>query len=125
MMKTLGLVRELRGSRFKLLEAEVPAELLRKASRSHGIGIRPDQKELWMCDVFHDRTYVFDLSAEPPKQTHSIEMKGGGYWMCFSPDGNRLGRRNSRAKRKCQCQNNKPGCATPHLSGNMKETRQQ
>lgn len=67
--------------------ADVPAELLRTASRSHGIGIRPDQKELWMCDVYHDRTYVFDLTVAPPKQTETILMKGGGYWMCFSPDG--------------------------------------
>jgi YVTN family beta-propeller protein len=69
------------------VEAEVPAELLRTASRSHGLGIRPDQKELWMCDVYHDRTYVFDLTTDPPKQTDTIVMKGGGYWICFSPDG--------------------------------------
>lgn len=69
------------------VEAEVPAELLHTTSRSHGIGLTPDEKELWMCDVFHDRTYVFDLSVEPPKQVATIEMKGGGYWMCFSPDG--------------------------------------
>jgi YVTN family beta-propeller protein len=69
------------------VEAEVPAEMLRKASRSHGIGLRPDQKELWMCDVYHDRTYVFDLTVDPPKQTETLIMKGGGYWMCFSPDG--------------------------------------
>jgi YVTN family beta-propeller protein len=71
------------------VEAEVPAELLRVASRSHGIGLRPGEKELWMCDVFHDRTYVFDLTADPPRQTHTIAMKGGGYWMSFSPDGKR------------------------------------
>jgi YVTN family beta-propeller protein len=71
------------------VEAEVPEELLRKASRSHGIGLTNDEKELWMCDVYHDRTYVFDLTTEPPKQTHTIFMKGGGYWMCFSPDGKR------------------------------------
>ena len=69
------------------VEADVPEDQLRKASRSHGIGLRPDAKELWMCDVFHDRTYVFDLATEPPKQVASIVMKGGGYWMCFSPNG--------------------------------------
>jgi YVTN family beta-propeller protein len=69
------------------VEAEVPEELLRKASRSHGIGLRPDEKELWMCDVFHDRTYVFDNTVEPPKQVATIVMKGGGYWIAFSPDG--------------------------------------
>lgn len=71
------------------VEADVPAELLRTASRSHGIGLTPDQKEIWMCDVFHDRTYVFDVTAEPPRQVATIVMQGGGYWMCFSPDGKR------------------------------------
>ncbi len=69
------------------VEADVPEELLRKASRSHGIALTPDEKELWMCDVFHDRTYVFDLTAEPPRQVASITMQGGGYWLSFSPDG--------------------------------------
>src|SRR4051812_6285279 len=69
------------------VEADVPAELLRTASRSHGVGLSPDEKELWVCDVFHDRTYVFDLTAGPPRQTATITMHGGGYWMCFSPDG--------------------------------------
>lgn len=71
------------------VEAEVPEELLRKASRSHGIALRPGEKELWMCDVFHDRTYVFDLTVEPPAQVATIVMQGGGYWLCFSPDGRR------------------------------------
>jgi YVTN family beta-propeller protein len=71
------------------VEAEVPAELLRTASRSHGIGLRPGEKELWMCDVYHDRTYVFDLTTLPPRQIATIVMKGGGYWMTFSPDGTR------------------------------------
>jgi YVTN family beta-propeller protein len=69
------------------VEVRVPEELLRKASRSHGIALRPGEKELWTCDVFHDRTYVFDLTATPPKQVATLPMKGGGYWMCFSPDG--------------------------------------
>ena len=43
-----------------------------------------------MCDVYHDRTYVFDLTTEPPRQVATIVMKGGGYWMAFSPDGTPL-----------------------------------
>jgi YVTN family beta-propeller protein len=69
------------------VQAEVPEELLRVPSRSHGIGLLPGEKELWMCDVFHDRTYVFDLTTASPKQVASIVMKGGGYWMTFAPDG--------------------------------------
>lgn len=69
------------------VEADVPEDLLRVASRSHGIGLTPDEKEVWMCDVFHDRTYIFDNTVEPPRQVATIVMQGGGYWMCFSPDG--------------------------------------
>ena len=69
--------------------ADIPPELLRTASRSHGIGLRPGEKELWMCDVYHGRTYVFDLTVTPPRQVASIAMRGGGYWMDFSPDGKR------------------------------------
>ncbi len=71
------------------VEATVPEELVRKASRSHGIALRPGEKELWMCDVFHDRTYVFDVTTQPPRQIATVTMKGGGYWMTFSPDGSR------------------------------------
>jgi YVTN family beta-propeller protein len=74
---------------IRRVEAVVPEEVLRTASRSHGIGLRPDEKELWMCDVYHDRTYVFDITVDPPKQIATLVMKGGGYWLCFSPDGKR------------------------------------
>src|SRR5260370_23765082 len=70
------------------VKTEAPEQMVRVPRRRHGIGLRPpDEKELWMCDVYHDRTYVFDLTATPPKQVASIVMKGGGYWMCFGPDG--------------------------------------
>lgn len=69
------------------VEAEVPDELVRKTSRSHGIALTPDERELWTCDVYRDRTYVFDLKVRPPRQIATIEMKGGGYWLCFSPNG--------------------------------------
>jgi YVTN family beta-propeller protein len=36
-----------------------------------------------------DRTYVFDLTTGPPRQVATVVMKGGGYWMAFSPDGTR------------------------------------
>jgi YVTN family beta-propeller protein len=69
------------------VQADVPEELRKTPSRSHGLAVRPDQKELWMCDVHHSRTYVFDLTVDPPKQVAAIEMQGDVYWLCFSPDG--------------------------------------
>ncbi len=71
------------------IEATVPESKLRIASRSHGIALTPDEKEVWMCDVYHDRTYVFDVTVSPPRQKDTIVMKGGGYWLCFSPNGDK------------------------------------
>jgi YVTN family beta-propeller protein len=59
------------------------------ASRSHGIGLRPDQKELWECDVEHHTVHVYDLTGDAPKQTATIPMGGAVYWLTFSPDGKR------------------------------------
>jgi len=56
-------------------------------SRSHGIGIRPDQKELWTCDVNHHQVYVFDISGDIPRQIATIPMGGEVYWLTFTPDG--------------------------------------
>jgi DNA-binding beta-propeller fold protein YncE len=66
---------------------EVPAELAGKSSRSHGLAIRPDQKELWSCDVEHKLVFVHDLTKPEFPQTQVIPMIGRVYWLCFSPDG--------------------------------------
>jgi len=57
------------------------------ASRSHGIGVRPDQRELWECDVEHHEVHVYDLTGDKPKQTTTIPMGAAVYWLTFSPDG--------------------------------------
>jgi YVTN family beta-propeller protein len=57
------------------------------ASRSHGLGIRPDQKELWECDVEHQEVHVYDLAGAAPKQVATIPMGERVYWLTFSPDG--------------------------------------
>ena len=57
------------------------------ASRSHGVGIRPDQKELWECDVEHHDVHVYDLSGEQPKQVATIPIGSQVYWLTFRPDG--------------------------------------
>ncbi|MBI3465705.1 MAG: hypothetical protein HY000_22025 [Planctomycetes bacterium] len=67
--------------------AQLTPEQDKVTSRSHGIGIRPDQKELWECDVEHGLVQVFDLTVEPPKQIATIDMDGKVYWLTFSPDG--------------------------------------
>jgi YVTN family beta-propeller protein len=67
--------------------AELTDAQKKVASRSHGLGIRPDQKEVWACDVEHFVVQVFDITGEKPKQTHTIDMGERSYWLTFSPDG--------------------------------------
>jgi YVTN family beta-propeller protein len=69
----------------------VPAQLAdehrKVASRSHGLAIRPDQKEIWECDVEHHEVHVYDISGEKPKQIATIPIGSQVYWLTFAPDG--------------------------------------
>jgi DNA-binding beta-propeller fold protein YncE len=54
---------------------------------SHGIGLTPNEKELWVCDAFNHRVHIFDATATPPKQVASIEVREEPGWVTFSIDG--------------------------------------
>jgi YVTN family beta-propeller protein len=56
-------------------------------SRSHGIGVTPSGKEVWVCDVGHKFVAVFDVTTSPPCQIARITTKTQPYWLTFSPDG--------------------------------------
>jgi YVTN family beta-propeller protein len=67
--------------------AELTAEQKKVGSRSHGVGVRPDGKEVWTCDVNHFQVQVFDVTGERPKQTHTVPIGTEVYWLTFRPDG--------------------------------------
>jgi YVTN family beta-propeller protein len=69
--------------------AEVSAEVAKKKSRSHGIAVRPDGKEVWECDVEHHEVHVYDVSGDQPRQVATIPMGGSVYWLTFDPDGSK------------------------------------
>jgi hypothetical protein len=54
---------------------------------SHGIGLTPDEKELWLADAFNSRIHVFDATVMPPKQVASIAVREQPGWITFSVDG--------------------------------------
>lgn len=54
---------------------------------SHGIGLTPDEKELWICDAANSHLHVFDATVMPPKQTTSIKVREQPGWITFSLDG--------------------------------------
>ena len=75
--------------------AQLPNPPARKphSTHSHGINIRPDQKEVWTVDGVCGYVYVFDVTSMPPKQIADVpifkdpsEQPHPG-WISFSIDG--------------------------------------
>jgi 6-phosphogluconolactonase (cycloisomerase 2 family) len=54
---------------------------------SHGIGLTPDERELWLTDAHNSRLHVFDATVMPPKQVASIELRDQPGWITFGIDG--------------------------------------
>ncbi|GIW82219.1 MAG: hypothetical protein KatS3mg105_4026 [Gemmatales bacterium] len=62
--------------------------LEKETGRCHGIGLTPDEKEVWLVDQNRKQLHVFDNRTLPPKfvQTIPVARKSHG-WICFSRDG--------------------------------------
>lgn len=91
------------GKVVQTVEAHTPASRLEQmpnvpakkphSTFSHGINLRPDQKEIWMVDGVYGYVYVYDVTAMPPKHVADVPLfkdpseqpKPG--WVSFSLDG--------------------------------------
>ncbi len=54
---------------------------------SHGVGLTPDEAEVWVCDAANSSMHVFDSTVMPPKQIASIKLREQPGWITFSRDG--------------------------------------
>jgi DNA-binding beta-propeller fold protein YncE len=54
---------------------------------SHGVGLTPDEKEVWVVDAFNQRVHIFDNTVMPPRQLQSIALRDQPGWITFSLDG--------------------------------------
>ena len=54
---------------------------------SHGIGLTPDEKEIWLCDSHNQRLHVFDVSSTKPRQIASVVLRDEPGWVTFGVDG--------------------------------------
>jgi sugar lactone lactonase YvrE len=54
---------------------------------SHGIGLTPDETEVWVADAFNQKVHVFDVTVDPPKQGVSLSLREQPGWVTFSLDG--------------------------------------
>ena len=72
--------------------ARIPVEgwnmgpVRRHGNPSHGIGLTPDEKELWLADGHNMRVHVFS-SAKPYQQLTTIPVQDMPGWITFSLDG--------------------------------------
>lgn len=58
----------------------------RHGNPSHGIGLTPDEKELWLADGHNMRLHVFSAVA-PYQQLTTIPLQDMPGWITFSLDG--------------------------------------
>jgi DNA-binding beta-propeller fold protein YncE len=54
---------------------------------SHGIGLTPDETEVWLVDAANQRVHVFDNTVMPPRQGPSIALREQPGWITFTLDG--------------------------------------
>jgi DNA-binding beta-propeller fold protein YncE len=75
----------------KLHRVEVPGvprgPTKRHGCPSHGIGLTPDEKELWVADAFNEKVHVFDATVTPPRFIASVKLREQPGWVTFSLDG--------------------------------------
>jgi hypothetical protein len=56
--------------------------------RTHGAGLTPDEKELWISDPDGRKLFIFDATQVPPKPAGHVDLTDTGHgWVCFSLDG--------------------------------------
>jgi DNA-binding beta-propeller fold protein YncE len=69
------------------VEGFKPGPVKRHGCPSHGVGLTPDEKEVWVCDAANSRVHIFDATILPPRQVASIKLREQPGWITFSLDG--------------------------------------
>ena len=54
---------------------------------SHGVGLTPDESQVWVTDAANSSLHVFDATVMPPKQVASIRLRDQPGWITFGMDG--------------------------------------
>ena len=58
--------------------------VLRHGCPSHGIGLTPDEREVWLCDGHNSAMHIFDNTVMPPKQIASLKLRDQPGWITFT-----------------------------------------
>ena len=54
---------------------------------SHGVGLTPDEREVWVVDAFNQQVHFYDNTAMPPKYVSSLKVREEPGWVTFTIDG--------------------------------------
>jgi len=78
-----------RGRKLHRVEVQGFAKgpIKRHGCPSHGIGLTPDESEVWVVDAANRRVHVFDNTVMPPRQGPSIALREQPGWITFTLDG--------------------------------------
>lgn len=72
----------------KILHVVGRPELKERQTRCHGVGLTPDEKEVWVVDQENKEMHIFDNTVMPPKFKQAVPMAARTHgWICFSRDG--------------------------------------
>lgn len=75
----------------KLHRVEVPGfaqgAVKRHGCPSHGIGLTPDEKQVWVVDAFNQKVHVFDNTVDPPRYVESVSVRDEPGWVTFTTRG--------------------------------------
>jgi DNA-binding beta-propeller fold protein YncE len=84
------------------VEAQTPPQRLNEmtppqhkphSTPSHGVNIRPDQKEIWVVDGVYGYVYAYDAAVMPPKYLAAVPLYKDAHeqphpgWLTFGLDG--------------------------------------
>lgn len=64
-----------------------PGSEKRHGCPSHGIGLTPDETELWLTDAANSKLHIFDATAMPPKEIRQVPLRDQPGWITFGIDG--------------------------------------
>lgn len=56
---------------------------------THGLELRPGDKELWVTSFIGNGLMVYDITGEAPKHVTTVAVGDAPNWLTFSPDGKR------------------------------------
>jgi len=54
---------------------------------SHGVGLTPDEREVWVVDAVNQRVHIFDNTTLPPHQKASVALRDQPGWVTFTIAG--------------------------------------